>query len=226
MALRIPSLALIATGIAGVAIAAASQIAGGTAPAAQPVARPQADARPAIVRPRLVSAPAPRPTPVAGAVAADPQAYVIKRVLPIDGPMKFGEFHWNEDGVPQGPLVVTVDLKAETMSVFRDGYEIGAAVILYGSDEKPTPTGVYPITQKKVRHTSNIYGAEMPYMQRLTDDGITIHASDVRVGYATHGCIGIPTEFAKKLFGATRVGDRVIVTNGEMLKQGQAITAA
>ena len=86
--------------------------------------------------------------------------------------------------------------------------------------------GVYPITQKKKHHISNIYGAEMPYMQRLTDDGITIHASDVRDGFATHGCVGIPTEFAKKLFATTKLGDQVIVSNGEKLSLGAAIAAA
>ncbi len=207
---RIRFAALTALSTVGIAVAAVVAHAPPPAPVPPVVA--------AVPKPKP-AAPAPTPQPVAA-------AYVIKRVLPIDGPMKFGEHHWDEADVPAGPLVVTVDLKAQTMSVFRDGYEIGAAVILYGSDEKPTPTGVYPITQKKRHHVSTIYGAPMPYMQRLTNDGVSIHASDVAVGYATHGCIGIPTEFARKLFEATKVGDRVIVTNGEMLDVGQAITAA
>lgn len=172
-----------------------------------------------------VTAPAPQPAPQPAVVPAE-DAYVIKRVLPIGGPLKFGDTHWDENGAPKdGTIIITVDLKAQTLSVFRDGYEIGATAILYGSDEKPTPTGMYPISQKKVHHISNLYDAEMPYMQRLTNDGVAIHASDVREGYATHGCIGVPIAFAKKLFAATKLGDRVIVTNGEMLKQGDAITA-
>lgn len=179
----------------------------------------------AVSQPAPVAAPAPQPAPQPAVVPAE-DAYVIKRVLPIGGPLKFGDTHWDEAGAPKdGTIIITVDLKAQTLSVFRDGYEIGATAILYGSDEKPTPTGVYPITQKKVHHISNLYDAEMPYMQRLTNDGVAIHASDVRVGYATHGCIGVPIEFARKLFAATKLGDRVIVTNGEMLKQGDAITA-
>ena len=204
--------------MAGVAVGLA-----GAAAVAVPAMRasaPAAVAAPAPAKPKPVAKPAAAPAP-------DPAAYTIKRVLPIEGPMKFGEWHWDEKGVPAtGKLVVTVDLEAQVMSVFRDGYEIGAAVILYGSDEKPTPTGVYPITQKKKHHISNIYGAEMPYMQRLTDDGITIHASDVRDGFATHGCVGIPTEFAKKLFATTKLGDQVIVSNGEKLSLGAAIAAA
>ena len=55
----------------------------------------------------------------------------------------------------------------------------------------------------------------MPYMLRLTDDGISIHGSEVGDGYVTHGCIGVPTAFARKLFAAVKLGDTVIVTRGE-----------
>jgi lipoprotein-anchoring transpeptidase ErfK/SrfK len=33
----------------------------------------------------------------------------------------------------------------------------------------------------------------------------------VREGAATHGCIGIPPEFAKLLFGAIERGDEVVI---------------
>lgn len=46
---------------------------------------------------------------------------------------------------------------------------------------------------------------------------------DVQYGNATHGCIGVPTGFARKLFNATRIGDRVIVTNGKTMTLGQSI---
>lgn len=49
------------------------------------------------------------------------EPFVIKRVLPIDGPIKYGQWFWNDAGVPQGPLVITVDLDARVLSVFRDG---------------------------------------------------------------------------------------------------------
>ena len=128
--------------------------------------------------------------------------------------------------MPDGPVIITVDTVAQTMSVFRAGYEIGVAVILYGADEKPTPLGVFPITQKDRNHVSNLYGAPMPYMQRLTDDGITIHGSNVLEGFVTHGCVGIPKPFAKHLFDATELGDQVIITSGEKLAVGGAVTAA
>lgn len=180
--------------------------------------------------PAFAAGPAPRtraPVVAAPPVAQAAPAYVVKRVLAVAGPMHHGEWHWSEADAPAGPVIVTVDLKAQTLSVFRAGYEIGTAVILYGADAKPTPLGVFAITQKDAHHVSNIYtGAPMPFMLRLTNDGVSIHGSDVRAGYMTHGCVGVPTAFAAKLFGQVKVGDRVIVTNGEMLDVGQAITAA
>lgn len=153
-------------------------------------------------------------------IAAD--ALRVKRVLPITGPFRHGDYMWDDADVPDGPVIVTVDLKAQTLSVFRDGYEIGAAVILYGADDKPSPQGAFPISQKDADHVSNLYNAPMPYMLRLTNDGVAIHGSDVKWGNATHGCIGVPTAFAEKLFKVAKLGDIVIITNGKMLDTSRA----
>lgn len=156
-------------------------------------------------------------------MAVDPNALIVRRVLPIDGPFRHGDFVWDENGAPRtGRVIVTIDLKAETLSVFRDGYEIGSAVILYGATDKPSPIGAFPITQKDADHVSNLYDAPMPYAQRLTSDGVFVHGSNVQYGSATHGCIGVPTPFAKKLFGVTKVGDIVVITNGKMLDTSKA----
>lgn len=152
------------------------------------------------------------------------EAFVIKRILPIEGPIRYGEWHWNEEGAPaEGPLVITVDLEARVISVFRAGYEIGAAAVLLGTEEKPTPLGVFPITQKKRHHVSSIYGAPMPFMQRLTDDGIALHASSVERGYASRGCIGMPEPFAEKVFGVTSLGDKVYITRGKRIGMGDSL---
>lgn len=169
-----------------------------------------------VPRPAATLRPAPSPSPTPG-------PFVVRRILDIKGPLKHGEFIWDESGAPSGPIVITVDLAAQVVSIFRDGYEIGTAAIIYGADNMPTPLGVFPILQKDADHVSNLYDAPMPYMLRLTNDGVAIHASDVRYGNATHGCIGVPTGFARKLFAATRLGDRVIVTNGKTMALGQAI---
>jgi lipoprotein-anchoring transpeptidase ErfK/SrfK len=102
-------------------------------------------------------------------------------------------------------------LPSQLISVFRAGYEIGTAVIVYGGDNKETPAGRLHILAKARNHRSSVYDAEMPYTLRLTNDGVSIHASSVRWGAATHGCIGVPINFAERLFDATKVGDEVTI---------------
>ena len=131
--------------------------------------------------------------------------------------LSYGEYMWNDQGVPPGPVRVRVDLRRQLISVFRAGEEIGTAVVLYGSSEKGTPRGEFPILAKLRTHRSNIYDAPMPYTLRLTADGVAIHASDVRWGYATHGCIGVPTGFAQRLFDQAKLGDVVDVVESPNL---------
>jgi len=175
------------------------------APAVSPAPAPVASARAAT------PAPAPQPVP------AGDDGMTLRRVLQVDGAFRHGDYIWDVEGVPQGPVVITIDLEAQTIAVFRAGYQIGAAVILYGANDKPTPLGTFHITQKKVHHISTLYDAPMPYMMRLTDDGVAIHASDVAWGNATHGCIGVPLAFAKLIYAEAALGTQVIITAGRRM---------
>lgn len=138
----------------------------------------------------------------------------IKSILDIRQPMSYGDFIWNDKGVAPGPAWIRVDLKSQLLSVFRSGHEIGTAVVLYGADGLPTPTGKFPILAKLKNHRSSTYDAPMPYTLRLTGDGVSIHGSNVRWGFATHGCIGVPAAFAAKLFDVVKVGDEVLIVSG------------
>lgn len=135
----------------------------------------------------------------------------VLSVLDIPQAMHFGDYVWNDANVPAGPVWVRVDLGRQILSVFRAGHEIGSAVILYGTDGMATPTGVFPIKAKAAVHESSLYEASMPFMLRLTDDGVAIHASLVQRGLATHGCVGIPESFAKRLFAQVKLGDPVAI---------------
>ena len=153
------------------------------------------------------------------------ERFVVKRILPIEGAIKYGEWHWDDEGVPDGPLVITVDLDARVLSVFRGGYEIGAAAVLLGTDEYPTPLGTFPILSKERHNVSEKYNnAPMPWTMRLTHDGVAIHGgSTVENGYASHGCIAAPDDFVSKVFAVAKRGDKVIVTRGETLAMGESI---
>ncbi|WP_246204798.1 L,D-transpeptidase family protein [Altericroceibacterium indicum] len=159
----------------------------------------------------------------APAIDAD-HPFVIKRILPIEGPIKYGQWYWDDSDVPDGPIVITVDLDARVISVFRDGYEIGASAVLLGTQDHPTPLGVFPILEKKKDNYSSIYdNAPMPYTMRLTWDGVSIHGSKVQNGYASHGCIGAPNPFAAKLFAIAKKGDKVIITKGKTATIGDPL---
>jgi lipoprotein-anchoring transpeptidase ErfK/SrfK len=184
---------------------------------AAPVPVPAAYRAPVLKAPPATPAPVRAPAPAAPVTApAAASPLVIKRVLDTGGAIRYGTWFWDEAGVPAGPLTITVDLKASVLSVFRGGYEIGTTAVIYGADDRETPLGTFPILQKDRHHISNLYHAPMPYMLRLTMDGVSIHASEVAADYATHGCIGVPAAFARRLFDTAKLGDRVIVTNKGM----------
>ncbi len=181
------------------------------------------DATAMISQPVVQDIPEPAPKPAARAAASDP--FTVKSILPIEGTIRYGEWYWDESRAPaKGKLVITVDLDARVISVFRDGHEIGTAVALLGTQKHPTPLGSFPILTKEKDNVSEKYNnAPMPWTLRLTWDGIAIHGSPVLNGYASHGCIGVPDPFAEKLFAIARRGDKVLITRGQMIGIGDKI---
>lgn len=159
------------------------------------------------------------------AVAAADDRFTVKRVLPIDGPIKYGEWHWDDANVPDGPIVMTVDLDARVLSVFKGGYEIGAAAVLVGTDDYPTPLGTFPILRKQRHNRSEKYdNAPMPWSMFLTRDGVAIHGgSTVENGYASHGCVSGPDEFISRIFAVAKPGDKVVITRGATMAMGDKI---
>lgn len=110
------------------------------------------------------------------------------------------------------PVSVVVSIADQRAYVYRGQALIAVSSVSTGTEDKPTPAGTYPILQKKVAHKSNLYdSAPMPYMQRLTWDGIALHAGRNPGFPASHGCIRLPAAFAKKLFAVTSVGSTVTV---------------
>jgi len=125
-----------------------------------------------------------------------------------------GQYVWDSKSPTSGPLLLTIDLTAQRLLVYRDGALMAATAISTGSLGRETPTGVFTVLAKEVMHRSTTYDdAPMPYMQRLTEKGIAIHAGDLPGYPASHGCIRLPNEFAKRLYGITAIGTPVMITN-------------
>jgi hypothetical protein len=157
----------------------------------------------------------------AAAPAAGPPLPIAERAAAL-GP---GQYVWDADGVTSGPVLLTIDLTAQRLRVYRDGILIGASAISTGSAGRETTTGVFTILEKKEMHRSTTYDdAPMPFMQRLTEKGIAIHAGDLPGYPASHGCIRLPNEFAKLLYGVTDLGTPVMITdNAEITKQARIV---
>ena len=138
-----------------------------------------------------------------------------------------GHYVWEGKDPSVGPLLLTIDLTAQRVMVYRDGVLIAASAISTGSAGRETPTGVFTILEKKVMHRSSTYDdAPMPFMQRLTSKGIAIHAGDLPGYPASHGCIRLPNEFAKLLYRVTELGTPVMITEDREIAEQKRIAAA
>src|SRR5213595_985417 len=137
-----------------------------------------------------------------------------KRVPPTTEKLKIGDFVWEPERAPAGPVLIVVSVPEQVAYVYRNGIRIARTTVSTGRPGHPTPTGVFDILEKEVHHTSSIYkGAEMPYMERVTWGGIALHAGDLPGYPDSHGCVRLPLEFSKLLFGVTMKGATVIIAN-------------
>ena len=106
-------------------------------------------------------------SPRSGDSADNPRR--VRSLLNIRKPLQHGQFIWNDTGVAAGPVWLRVDVKAQTISVFRAGHEIGTAVVLYGADKKPTPLGTFAVLDKRRDHVSTI-GRHAEIVERERED--------------------------------------------------------
>ncbi len=130
--------------------------------------------------------------------------------------LKPGDYVWQPEVSPAGPVAIIVSLAEQTLYVYRNGVRIGRSTVSSGKEGHKTPTGVFTILEKNVVHHSNAYHeASMPYMERLTWGGVAIHAGNLPGYPESHGCIHVPMDFAKKLYEVTGKGTTVLVTGGK-----------
>ena len=136
---------------------------------------------------------------------------------PIDTPpstLKPGQFVWDPAAAPDGPIVVIVSLDDQLAHVYRNGIGIGWANISAGKPGHETPTGVFVTLQKdKDHHSSKYNNAPMPYTQRLTWDGVALHAGGLPGYPSSHGCVHLPSAFAAALFDVSPKGMTVVVSS-------------
>ncbi|NCT70131.1 MAG: L,D-transpeptidase [Xanthomonadaceae bacterium] len=144
-----------------------------------------------------------------------------KQSSPADTPpgaLLPGEWIWGGDSKAMGPMAVVVSLTEQRAYAYRNGLLVGVTTVSTGKPGHETPTGVFTILQKdKDHHSSKYNNAAMPYQERLTWDGVALHAGGLPGYPESHGCVHLPSEFARLLFNSTTMGMVVVIA-----KEGEA----
>jgi lipoprotein-anchoring transpeptidase ErfK/SrfK len=153
-------------------------------------------------------------------------------ILAADVPDQFeasldpGEFVWDPVRSGRGEVEIVVSLPLQRLYVYRGGALIGVSTVSTGKRGHETPAGTFNILQKRREHYSNRYNnAPMPFMQRLTWDGIALHAGQIPGHPASHGCVRLPLAFARHLFGVTQMGATVHIVE-QSPSAGEALAMA
>ena len=125
--------------------------------------------------------------------------------------LKPGQYVW-KDGAPGGQPRVVISLSDQQAYLYRGNELVAAAAVSTGKPSKATPTGIFEVLQKKKMHHSRKYdNAPMPFMQRIDQYGIALHAGHNPGRPASHGCIRLPSKFAAKLYQITDLGTTVLI---------------
>ena len=126
--------------------------------------------------------------------------------------LKPGKYLWRDVPASAGEERVVVSLGEQLAYLYRGNTLVAVASISTGTKKHPTPPGIFNVLEKKTMHRSRKYdNAPMPFMQRIDRFGIALHAGHNPGHPASHGCIRLPSEFAKKLFAVTSVGTPVMI---------------
>ncbi|MEO7366115.1 MAG: L,D-transpeptidase family protein, partial [Sphingomicrobium sp.] len=92
---------------------------------------------------------------------------------------------------------VVISLSDQLAFLYRGASLVAVSTISSGKDDKPTPTGIFPILEKRpMAHSRKYENAPMPFMQRLDDYGVALHAGFNPGTPASHGCVRLPVKFA------------------------------
>ncbi len=128
--------------------------------------------------------------------------------------LKPGQYIWNPAASPEGPVGIIVDLTNQMLYVYRNGKQIGRSSASSGIKSHPTSPGTYTILTKNVTyHSEKYHEAAMPFMERVTWDGMAIHGGNTPGKPSSHGCVHVPLDFAEKLYGITNKGDTVLISD-------------
>ena len=114
---------------------------------------------------------------------------------------------------PREQTRIEISLNAQRATFIKDGHAVLQTAISSGRSGFDTRTGEYIITDKHLEHTSTLYRtAKMPFFMRLSCKDFGLHEGYVPGRPASHGCIRLPREAARRLFKEAPIGTWVSIT--------------
>jgi ankyrin repeat protein len=125
--------------------------------------------------------------------------------------------HWQPaqillgSGPPPDHLRIEISLSSQHVALIKDGVPILSSICSTGREGFSTKRGYFVITDKERNHRSTIYHVDMPYFMRLSCLDFGMHEGVVPNYPASHGCIRLPGETARKLFAEIPIGTVVAV---------------
>lgn len=123
-----------------------------------------------------------------------------------------GHYLWRDVPKTAGEDRVVISLSDQLAYLYRGEVLVAAASISTAKPPRITPTGIFRVLEKRPMYHSKKYdNAPMPFMQRIDDYGIAMHAGYNPGEPASHGCIRMPSRFAAKLYQVTDVGTPVLI---------------
>jgi hypothetical protein len=137
------------------------------------------------------------------------------KTLPLYIAAQTGQWRSAQILLGRGPspeqLRVEISLASQRVALIKNGVPIFRVQCSTGRPGYSTRTGNFVITDKKRNHRSTIYDVEMPYFMRLSCLDFGMHAGIVPNYPASHGCIRLPSEAARKFFSEIPIGTLVTV---------------
>jgi ankyrin repeat protein len=125
--------------------------------------------------------------------------------------------HWRSSQILLGggpspdQLRIEISLALQRVALVKNGVSVYRTQCSTGRQGYSTRRGDFVITNKERNHRSTIYHVEMPYFMRLSCLDFGMHAGVVPNYPASHGCIRLPEEAARKFFSEIPVGTLVTV---------------
>jgi hypothetical protein len=153
-------------------------------------------------------------TPEAKTEASDVASHAMLDMFEAFGfkTLKPGQYLWRSVPEDAGAERVVISLTDQMAYLYRGDSLMAVATISTGIEGRDTPTGIFAIRGKTPMYRSKKYdNAPMPFAQFIDQYGVAMHAG-YNPGYpASHGCIRLPSAFAKKLYTVTGVGTPVYI---------------